>query len=38
MKWRSHYGLKLLTTDKDFQHLNEIFVDLEWIDVIDMKK
>ena len=34
----SHYGLKLLTTDKDFQHLNEVFVDLELIDVTEMKK
>ena len=34
----SHYGLKLITTDKDFQHLNDIFVDLELIDIIEMKK
>lgn len=24
---------RLLTSDKDFNHLNGVFIDLEWVDV-----
>lgn len=33
----SHYNLKLITTDKDFLHLENEFLDLEFIDVEKMK-
>jgi predicted nucleic acid-binding protein len=29
----SHFDLKLITTDKDFMHLNEVFLDLEYIEL-----
>jgi len=33
----SVYGLTLLTTDKDFDHLNEVHVNLEYIDIEQYK-
>ncbi len=33
----SVYGLTLLTTDKDFDHLKDEFVQLEFINVEDFK-
>jgi predicted nucleic acid-binding protein len=29
----SHFDLKLITTDKDFMHLKEVFLDLEYIEL-----
>lgn len=29
----SHFDLKLITTDKDFSHLKDIFLDLEYIEL-----
>lgn len=33
----SHFNLKLLTTDKDFTHLKDVYVDVEEIDVENLK-
>lgn len=33
----SVYNLKLITTDKDFDHLNSEFVDLEYVDIEEFK-
>jgi tRNA(fMet)-specific endonuclease VapC len=29
----SHFNLKLITTDKDFSHLKDVFLDLEYIEL-----
>lgn len=29
----SHFDLKLITTDKDFNHLKDVFLDLEYIEL-----
>ncbi|MCB9041874.1 MAG: PIN domain-containing protein [Lewinellaceae bacterium] len=34
----SIYGLKLITTDKDFDHLKEEYINLEQINIEDYKK
>jgi len=33
----SHFNLKLLTTDKDFIYLNNVYLDLEEIDIASFK-
>jgi len=33
----SHFNLKLLTTDKDFIHLDNVYVDVEEIDIASFK-
>ncbi len=33
----SVYGLKLVTTDKDFEHLDQEYIDLEYINIEDYK-
>ena len=33
----SVYGLTLLTTDKDFEHLNDEYINLEYIDIEEFK-
>ncbi|MEM1326730.1 MAG: PIN domain-containing protein [Bacteroidota bacterium] len=33
----SHYDLKLLTTDKDFLHLEDKFIDLAFINLEEIK-
>ena len=34
----SLFGLQLITTDKDFEHLNEVFLDLQYVDLEAYKK